>query len=50
MRSFFKFLILEKIISQNPTDLLENPKLEKITRILTIEEIDLMVNQMIVQI
>ena len=46
MRSFFKFLILEKIISQNPTDLLENPKTgKKLPEFLTIEEIDLMVNQ-----
>ena len=39
-------MILEKIISQNPTDLLENPKTgKKLPEFLTIEEIDLMVNQ-----
>ena len=28
IRSFFKYLILEKIVSKNPSDLLENPKTE----------------------
>ena len=42
IRSFFKYLILEKIISENPTDLLENPKTgKKLPEFLTIEEIDL---------
>ena len=46
MRSFFKFLILEKIIKENPTELLENPKIgKKLPEFLTIEEIELLVNQ-----
>ena len=46
MRSFFKFLILEKIIKENPTELLENPKTgKKLPEFLTIEEIELLVNQ-----
>jgi integrase/recombinase XerD len=39
-------LILEKIISENPSDLLENPKTgKKLPEFLSIEEIDLLVNQ-----
>lgn len=46
IRSFFKYLILEKIISENPSDLLENPKTgKKLPEFLSIEEIDLLVNQ-----
>jgi len=46
IRSFFKYLILEKIIDHNPSDLLENPKTgKKLPEFLTIEEIDLMVSQ-----
>lgn len=46
MRSFFKFLILEKIIKENPTELLENPKTgKKLPEFLTIDEIELLVNQ-----
>ena len=46
MRSFFKFLILEKIIKENPTELLENPKTgKKLPEFLTIDEIELIVNQ-----
>jgi integrase/recombinase XerD len=46
IRSFFKFLILEKIIKENPTELLENPKTgKKLPEFLTIEEIELLVNQ-----
>ena len=46
MRSFFKFSILEKIIKENPTELLENPKIgKKLPEFLTIEEIELLVNQ-----
>jgi integrase/recombinase XerD len=46
MRSFFKFLILEKIIKENPTELLENPKTgKKLHEFLTIDEIELIINQ-----
>lgn len=46
MRSFFKFLIIEKIIKENPTELLENPKTgKKLPEFLTIDEIELIVNQ-----
>ena len=31
IRSFFKYLILEKIVVENPSDLLENPKTGKKT-------------------
>ena len=31
IRSFFKFLILEKIVDENPSDLLENPQNRKKT-------------------
>ena len=46
IRSFFKYLILEKIIKTNPSNLLENPKTgKKLPEFLTIEEIDLIVNE-----
>jgi integrase/recombinase XerD len=46
IRSFFKYLILEKIIETNPSNLLENPKTgKKLPEFLTIEEIDLIVNE-----
>ena len=46
MRSFFKYLMIEKIIDNNPSELLENPKTgKKLPGFLTIDEIDLMVSQ-----
>jgi integrase/recombinase XerD len=46
MRSFFKYLMIEKIIDNNPSELLENPKTgKKLPEFLTINEIDLMVSQ-----
>ena len=46
MRSFFKYLMIEKIIDNNPSELLENPKTgKKLPEFLTIDEIDLMVSQ-----
>ena len=46
IRSFFKFLILEKIIDHNPSDLLENPKTgKKLPEFLTIKEVDELVQQ-----
>ena len=46
IRSFFKYLMIEKIIDHNPSELLENPKTgKKLPEFLTIDEIDLMVSQ-----
>ena len=46
IRSFFKYLMIEKIIDNNPSELLENPKTgKKLPEFLTIDEIDLMVSQ-----
>ena len=46
MRSFFRYLMIEKIIDNNPSELLENPKTgKKLPEFLTIDEIDLMVSQ-----
>ena len=41
IRSFYRFLVLEKEIEQDPTDLLESPKIGKhLPQVLTVEEID----------
>ena len=46
IRSFFKFLILEKIVDENPSDLLENPKTgKKLPEFLTVKEVDELVQQ-----
>jgi len=46
IRSFFKYLLLEKIIDQNPSDLLETPRTgKKLPEFLTIDEINTLVNQ-----
>ena len=46
IRSFFKFLILEKIVDENPSDLLENPQTgKKLPEFLTIKEIEEIVQQ-----
>ena len=41
IKSFYKFLLLEKEIKVNPSELIESPKLEKkLPEFLTINEID----------
>ena len=46
IRSFFKYLLLEKIVEENPSDLLENPKTgKKLPEFLTINEVDELVQQ-----
>jgi integrase/recombinase XerD len=46
VKSFYRFLLLEKIIEQNPSELLELPSLEKkLPETLSFEEIELMVKQ-----
>ncbi len=43
IKAFFRYLVLEKVIVQNPTQLLEAPKLRrKIPTVLSVNEIDLM--------
>lgn len=45
IKAFYKFLLLENIISDDPTTLLETPKLgRKLPEFLTIEEIDSLLN------
>lgn len=45
IRSFFRYLFIEKEITQDPTELLESPKIGKhLPDILTTEEIDLLIN------
>ena len=44
IKSFYKFLFLEKEISTNPSDLIESPKIgKKLPEFLTIDEIDLLI-------
>lgn len=41
VRSFYRFLVLEKDIEQDPTELLESPKIGRhLPQVLTVEEID----------
>lgn len=41
VRSFYKFLVLEREIVQNPTELLESPKVgRRLPEVLTVDEID----------
>lgn len=41
VRSFYRFLVLEKEIVQDPTELLESPKVEnKLPQVLSVDEID----------
>lgn len=45
IKAFFKYLILEKVIDKNPTELLESPQLgRKIPDILSVEEVDNIIN------
>ena len=46
IKSFYKFLMLEKIISSNPSELLESPKTgKKLPEFLTIDEVNQLVEQ-----
>tara|TARA_B100001057_G_C22754508_1_gene913120 strand:+ start:128 stop:1036 length:909 start_codon:yes stop_codon:yes gene_type:complete len=46
IRSFFKFLVIENIIVNNPSELLETPKTgKKLPEFLSIDEINLLVNE-----
>ena len=45
VKAFFKYLILEKIVTNNPSELLESPKLgRKLPDVLTVDEIDKIIN------
>jgi integrase/recombinase XerD len=45
IRAFFKYLIMEDAIKQSPAELLELPRLpQKLPEVLSIEEIDLLIN------
>ena len=45
IRAFYKYLIMEDILENDPTELLEGPKIgRKIPDVLNIEEIDIMLN------
>ena len=45
IRAFFKYLIMEDMITQSPAELLELPRLpQKLPEVLSIEEIDLLIN------
>jgi len=45
VRAFFKYLLMEDVIKQSPADLLELPRLpQKLPEVLSIEEIDMLVN------
>ncbi|MCB0502538.1 MAG: site-specific tyrosine recombinase XerD [Bacteroidetes bacterium] len=47
IKAFFKYLILEEVITENPTDLIEGPKLSrKIPDTLSVEEVELMLNSL----
>ena len=44
MRSFYKFLLLEKFITKDPTELIESPKIgRKLPNVLNINEIDTLI-------
>lgn len=44
IKSFYKFLLLEEIIEEDPTDLLETPRIgRKLPTVLSIEEIDMII-------
>lgn len=46
LRSFYKFLIREELLERDPTTDLESPKQrQKLPRVLTIEEVDLLLKQ-----
>ncbi len=44
LKSFFRYLVLEEILSQNPIDLVDSPKISsKLPEVLSIQEIDLII-------
>jgi integrase/recombinase XerD len=44
IKAFYKYLLMEEIISQNPTELLESPRIgRKLPDTLSIEEVDLLI-------
>jgi len=46
LRSFFKFLMRERIISVNPTDLVDSPRIPRnLPRFLDLDEVDLLLGQ-----
>ncbi len=46
IKSFYKYLLLEDIISDDPTSLLETPKIgRKLPEVLSVEEIDMVLDQ-----
>jgi len=46
IRAFYKYLLMEDAIKQNPADLLELPKLpRKLPEVLSVEEIDMIIEQ-----
>src|ERR1700722_7049111 len=45
IRAFFKYLLMEDVIKQSPAELLDLPRLpQKLPEVLSIEEIDMLVN------
>lgn len=45
IRTFYKFLLLDSVIEQDPTELIESPKLgERIPEVLSTEEVDMLEN------
>ncbi len=45
IRAFYKFLLMEDAVQQNPAELLELPKLpKKLPEVLSVEEIDMIIN------
>ncbi len=45
IKAFYKYLLMEEIISQNPTELLESPRVgRKLPDTLNVEEVDLLIN------
>ena len=44
IKSFFKYLVFEEIITNNPTELIESPKIgQKLPTVLSVEEIDALI-------
>jgi integrase/recombinase XerD len=47
IRAFYKYLLMEDIIQQNPAELLELPKLpKKLPEVLSVEEIDMIIKEL----
>jgi integrase/recombinase XerD len=46
IRAFYKYLLMEDAVKQNPAELLELPKLpQKLPEVLSVEEIDMLINE-----